>query len=164
MRSCEVLRPGTNGMIKVCDFPAVAVRAHMAMTNKRRKPDGRSATKVPPKQKERKQSFCARTQTIDFIDILVAPSGIEPELFALRGRRVNQLHHGARGYGRLNRPAPRSRGAAEVHPLNIPESAGSLRVSAARTPPSVTGSASAAAPSEEPERWPGPDFLVQKVC
>jgi hypothetical protein len=26
---------------------------------------------------------------------LVAPSGIEPELFALRGRRVNQLHHGA---------------------------------------------------------------------
>jgi hypothetical protein len=27
---------------------------------------------------------------------LVAPSGIEPELSALRGRRVNQLHHGAR--------------------------------------------------------------------
>jgi hypothetical protein len=26
---------------------------------------------------------------------MVAPSGIEPELFALRGRRVNQLHHGA---------------------------------------------------------------------
>src|SRR5580693_6369176 len=33
---------------------------------------------------------------------LVAPSGIEPELFALRGRRVNQLHHGAAGV----RPAP----------------------------------------------------------
>src|ERR1700739_3761692 len=27
--------------------------------------------------------------------LLVAPSGIEPELSALRGRRVNQLHHGA---------------------------------------------------------------------
>ena len=26
---------------------------------------------------------------------MVAPSGIEPELFALRGRRVNRLHHGA---------------------------------------------------------------------
>ena len=26
---------------------------------------------------------------------VVAPSGIEPELSALRGRRVNQLHHGA---------------------------------------------------------------------
>jgi hypothetical protein len=27
---------------------------------------------------------------------LVAPTGIEPVLFALRGRRVNQLHHGAK--------------------------------------------------------------------
>src|SRR5580693_569096 len=37
---------------------------------------------------------------------LVAPSGIEPELFALRGRRVNQLHHGAAGWDRsLARPA-----------------------------------------------------------
>ena len=27
------------------------------------------------------------------LGILVAISGLEPELFALRGRRVNQLHH-----------------------------------------------------------------------
>jgi hypothetical protein len=31
--------------------------------------------------------------------ILVAPSGIEPELSALRGPRVNQLHHGATEMG-----------------------------------------------------------------
>ena len=41
----------------------------------------------------------------DFLDmyklliLLVAPSGIEPELSALRGRRVNQLHHGAKSVG-----------------------------------------------------------------
>jgi hypothetical protein len=35
-------------------------------------------------------------QVPDFIGfILVASSGIEPELSALRGRRVNQLHHDA---------------------------------------------------------------------
>ena len=28
---------------------------------------------------------------------MVALTGIEPVLFALRGRRVNQLHHSARG-------------------------------------------------------------------
>jgi hypothetical protein len=53
---------------------------------------------------------------------LVAPSGIEPELFALRGRRVNQLHHGAvrrvpdgiglsqysRAYGFRHRPQEQS--------------------------------------------------------
>lgn len=30
-------------------------------------------------------------------DEVVALTGIEPVLFALRGRRVNQLHHSARG-------------------------------------------------------------------
>ena len=33
------------------------------------------------------------SSTQDFEGILVAISGLEPELFALRGRRVNQLHH-----------------------------------------------------------------------
>jgi hypothetical protein len=40
---------------------------------------------------------------------LVAPSGIEPELSALRGRRVNQLHHGAEWLAptqNTNRPLP----------------------------------------------------------
>jgi hypothetical protein len=35
--------------------------------------------------------------------ILVAISGLEPELFALRGRRVNQLHHIATRAGRTAR-------------------------------------------------------------
>ena len=30
--------------------------------------------------------------------ILVAPTGIEPVLSALKGPRVNQLHHGAEGF------------------------------------------------------------------
>src|SRR5271165_615622 len=34
-------------------------------------------------------------QAIDFIGDLVASTGIEPVLSALRGRRVNQLHHDA---------------------------------------------------------------------
>ena len=56
--------------------------------------------KVPPKchrnHRFRWSAFVARAQAIYFIEDLVALPGLEPGLFALRGRRVNQLHHNAK--------------------------------------------------------------------
>ena len=56
--------------------------------------------KVPPKchrnHRVRWSAFVARAQAIYFIEDLVALPGLEPGLFALRGRRVNQLHHNAK--------------------------------------------------------------------
>ena len=61
--------------------------------------------------------------------ILVAPSGIEPELSALRGRRVNQLHHGARETIRSWREPPTL--------LNIPEKRPRIRSARARLNPQL---------------------------
>jgi hypothetical protein len=55
----------------------------------------KSATKVPPAQGEQGVASGACLQSIDLIEFLVALPGLEPGLFALRGRRVNQLHHNA---------------------------------------------------------------------
>ena len=41
------------------------------------------------------RAIAAAAKLLILLWVMVAPSGIEPELFALRGRRVNQLHHGA---------------------------------------------------------------------
>src|SRR5665213_171429 len=52
----------------------------------------KSATKT---KKANRGAFPVRLQASDFIEVLVALPGLEPGLFALRGRRVNQLHHNA---------------------------------------------------------------------
>ena len=46
-------------------------------------------------------------QRLQVVDFMVAISGLEPELFALRGRRVNQLHHIATSkHVRRRKPEP----------------------------------------------------------
>ena len=54
-----------------------------------------NADKVPPAEKGELEPFRTHVYAIDLIHVLVALPGLEPGLFALRGRRVNQLHHNA---------------------------------------------------------------------
>jgi hypothetical protein len=58
-----------------------------------------NATKLDRKSGVRSRGTCGfsfSSHANFIVDIsLVASSGIEPELSALRGRRVNQLHHDA---------------------------------------------------------------------
>ena len=61
-------------------------------------------TKVPPKchqnQKGNEKLRALRVKLLIYKRVLVALPGLEPGLFALRGRRVNQLHHNAmNGWG-----------------------------------------------------------------
>src|SRR5947209_13152128 len=76
----------------------------------------------------------ASLETEEEEKILVALPGLEPGLFALRGRRVNQLHHNARTTSsqedilssasvKYSKQPPLTQGAAIIGPMNFEESA-----------------------------------------